>query len=182
MIACAAPFHLLDILPFIGATAGCIAFYGPRLKQQMQKIFPFILAFSFYFTAGCANAWKVAYVGGSTAASFVTDTHKQAWSKPLNAKAEECSASLTDENTKADFDACLGIYTENDKVVKALEAYNAASEVLETVLLATDPENPDKAKLLTAWTAVLDAALNLVALFPEGAKYTSQLQTLTKGL
>lgn len=186
MVACAAPFHLLDLWPILGAAAGAVVLYAPKVLRHMQKIFQVLSALVLLATlSGCANAWKTSYVGGAVAADFVVDTHKQAWSEPLNARAEECDATLDPEtDTKADFDECMGVYASehNSKVVRALEVYDASASVLAQLLLTTDPENPDEKKLLSAWGNVLNAALDLVSLFPEGEKYARQLRTLTKGI
>lgn len=132
---------------------------------------------------GCANAWQTSYVGGSAAAKFVTETHKIAWSEPLNAKTRECDPAHNPKiQSEKDLEACLGIFTRNPEVVAALKKYNATAEILEQILLATDPNKPDSAKLLAAWNDVLDAALDLVDLFPDGARYTHQLRILTRGL
>lgn len=186
MLACAAPFHILDLLPFVGAAGASFYFLRCKIRATMQKMFPTLLVFLLMVT-GCANAWKTAYVGGAVSADYVTDLHKQAWSEPLNARAEECDAKLDPEtDTKEDFDSCMAEFAlvHQEKVEAGLVAYNAAAEVLEKVLLAADPENPkpDRDQLISAWTAVLTAALELVQLFPGGDKYVAQLRTLTKGL
>jgi hypothetical protein len=142
-------------------------------------LIPFLLV----TLSACAGPWKSTYTAGAVTAQFVTDTHRIAWSEPLRERAEECDKRLDPEvDTKADFDHCLGQYAANDVVLLALERYNAAADVLAAVLLATDPEKPDRAKLVAAWADVLDAALDLIALFPEAEKYSGQLKTLTQGL
>lgn len=186
MIACAAPYHLLDLLYVVGVLIGGGAVYFPGLiKQNMPKILKTLFILLCLLTTACSSAWKVAYVGGATTASFVTDTHREAWSLPLNHKAAECANALNPQTTtKKDFDRCMSPYTaeNNKKVQEALVAYNAAAKVLSELLLATDPKNPDKKRLLSAWEDTLKAALHLVGLFPAAEKYTNQLQVLTNRL
>jgi hypothetical protein len=144
----------------------------------MRRLIPILL-----LIPACAGPWKSTYTAGAVTAQFVTDTHRIAWSEPLRERADECESRLDYEvDTQADFDECLGVYAQNDQVLEALEVYNAASEVLEQALLATDPEKPDRVALISAWADVLDAALHLLALFPEAEKLAGQLQTLTAGL
>jgi hypothetical protein len=142
-----------------------------------------LIPFLLLLLSACAGPWKSTYTAGAVTAQFVDDTHRIAWSEPLRERAEACDNRLDPEvDTKADFDQCLGPYVANDDVLLALERYNAAADVLAAVLLATDPEKPDRDKLVAAWADVLDAALDLIALFPEAEKYSAQLKTLTQGL
>lgn len=147
----------------------------------MRQLIPIlILALS-----GCASVWKGTYTGGAVTSQLVTDAHRIGWTKPLRERAEECDAKLDPEtHTVADFDACTEPYTEAkaQQVLGALKVYNAATEVLEQVLLATDPSKPDKKALIQAWAGVYAAALDLLELLPEGDKYRDQLELLTKGL
>lgn len=151
-----------------------------------MKTFVTVLVFlCLLATSGCANAWRTAYVGGATTAKLVSETHKEAWSDPLNDQATICAGKLDPEqDTKADFDTCMGPFTAkaNDSVLKSLEVYNAAAAVLTEVLLATDPSNPDRDALMSAYHNVLQAAIDLVAMFPKGKQYVDRLEMLVKGL
>ena len=86
---------------------------------------------------------------------------------------------MPEDSDVATFDECLGVFAHNDEVVAALERYNAAADVLAATLLATDPETGDPSTVLSAWAAVVAAALDLVALFPEGQTLARQLEQLT---
>jgi hypothetical protein len=151
----------------------------------MKSFNTIVLFLCLLATSACANAWRTAYVGGATTAKLVTETHKEAWSDPLNDQAVICNGKLDPEqHTKADFDACMGPFApqNNDAVLEALEVYNAAAAVLSEVLLATDPTNPDRSQLMNAYHGVLQAAIDLVALFPKGKQYVDRLEMLVKGL
>ena len=129
---------------------------------------------------GCAGSWQNTYAGAKTLAVYVEDVHENGWSKPLNAKADQCEASLPEDASAAQVDECLGPFVHNDKVVDALEAYDAAAEVLGAALLATDPSSKDQSAVLEAWGDVMSAALDLIALFPEAEKFTKQLKTIAR--
>jgi hypothetical protein len=128
---------------------------------------------------GCASTWQVTYASAAATADYVERVHERGWSAPLRVRVEECAESLPSTATGEAVDLCLGPYASNDKVVKALEVYNAAADVLAATLLATDPKG-DQTPVLAAWLDVLAAARELVSLFPEGDKLMRQLDAIAK--
>lgn len=152
------------------------------MKVLLKLVFILALA----FILACVNAWQAVYIGGATTAALVTDAHKLGWSEPLNARARECDAKLNAEtDTKSDFDQCMGTFApeNNDKVVYALERYNAAADILTKTLQATDPERPDpvdRTKILLAWAEVYQSALAFLKLLPDGDKHVERMKRLVK--
>lgn len=139
------------------------------------------LALMVVVLSGCAGAWQGTYAGAKTLAVYVEDVHKNGWSEPLNAQVDECEESLAEDASMAEVDECLGEFgVANPKVVKALEVYNEAAGVLGAALLATDPNSKDQSAVVEAWADVLAAALDLVALFPEGEKFVKQLKVIAR--
>lgn len=128
--------------------------------------------------AGCASTWKAVYAGARTSADFVDQTHERAWSLPLGERVDECGQILPPDASRADVDACLGVFVANPKVLEALVAYNAAADVLAAALLATDPEAKDQSAVLDAWGDVLAAARDLLVLFPDGERFVRQLDAI----
>lgn len=130
--------------------------------------------------SACTTTWQGIYASASVSADFIERTHAKGWSEPLRARHADCDATLPDDRTDADVDACMGQYAaRNPDVVVALEHYNAAADVLATVLLATDPNDRDQADVLEAWGAVLGAARDLLRLFPDADKHLRQLDAIT---
>jgi hypothetical protein len=133
---------------------------------------------------GCAGAWKTTYVSASVTSKLVEDTHRTWWAEPLGAKIVECNPDTRpDIKTTTQYDACLGVYMNNARVLAALEAYNNAMAALEKVLLATNPEtatDADKAKLRHLWRDVTLSATQLLALLPDGTKHVATLNALTR--
>lgn len=129
--------------------------------------------------SGCAGTWQQVYAGAAATADYIDSAHERGWSNPLNQRVDECAESLPSTATGDDVDACLGPYAANPEVLTALERYNAAADVLSATLLATDP-NGDQTEVLAAWSAVLAAARELVALFPDGERFLRQLDAIAR--
>lgn len=134
--------------------------------------------FTLFFVISCAHAWKRTYVAASVTKTLVTETHKKAWSEPLNKRLEECQES---ETTQEDFDDCMGIFNENEKVVHALKAYHIVAEKISTLLTSAEPGKLDKQVLRDSRKELISLSFELFRLFPNSAKYQKTLQELTKG-
>lgn len=183
MIACALPFHILDLWPIVGLGPPLYCMAEMLYQKIMRRLF--ILPLIVLFTAsGCAGAWKGAYVGATVTSKLIADTHQTWWVEPLDRKLTDCNPDTHPEiTTTTQHDACLGVYKNNAEVLAALTAYNTAMKALEKILLATDDgevDGAEKAQLAALWSDVTKAAIYLLTLFPEGEKHVSKLQALTR--
>lgn len=136
--------------------------------------------------SGCAGTYLNTYRAAAITRDTVTEAHKALWSGPLNERADECERDLGEDYSLEEIDACMKPYTldNNDKVVKALAAYRAAASTLSAILIAAEknPEGLDKEALRDALGQTLDAAKDLIALFPEAQQWLDRLEMLLKGL
>ena len=130
--------------------------------------------------AGCAGTWQRVYASARTSADFIDATHERGWSEPLRVRVAECGESLPEHASPDQVDVCLGPFAFNAEVLAAVEAYDAAADVLAAALLTTDPRG-DQAPVLAAWADVLAAARAFVARLPDGDRYLKQLDALTRG-
>lgn len=132
------------------------------------------------------NVYVNTYRAGVITKEVVTEAHKELWSDPLRDKAEVCDQTVPEDGTTADLDACLDPYTKanNDKVVKALAAYQTAAATLTAILIAAEknPKGVDKTALKQAIRDALDAARDLIELFPKAQAWLDRLEMLLKGL
>ncbi len=146
------------------------------------------LVLSLALLPACAegNAYLNTYRAGVITKEVVTTAHKEAWSDPLRDKVEVCSQSVPRDSSVEELDECLDPFTRanNDKVVKALAGYQTAAAALTTILIAAEknPDNVDKTVLKDAALSTLDAARELLALFPEVQAWVDRLEMLLKGL
>ena len=135
------------------------------------------LVFSFVLLAACAHDPYVnTFRAGVITQQIVTESHHRLWSDPLNARIEVCDAAVPDGASVADLDRCMEPFTRenNDKILKTLASYNLAAAALSAALLAKEKDLPI--------SAVVKAAEDLVALFPQGLPWLNRLKMLLKGL
>lgn len=135
---------------------------------------------------GCAGAYLNTYRAAVITRDSVTEAHKALWSAPLNERADDCERELGGEYTIEEIDECMAPYTldNNEKIVKALAAYRTAAAGLSAILIAAEgnPDGVDKEALKQSLYTTLDAAKELIALFPEAQAWLDRLDLLLKGL
>ena len=100
----------------------------------------------------------------------VTEAHKVFWSDPLQARAAVCN-----KPTRAEILACLEPFTpeNNDKIVAALEAYEAAATLAGTTIIAMEGQSTKDSIL-----SVTQAAVRLVGLFPKAETAAAALNAV----
>ena len=130
--------------------------------------------------SACSNAQAIhrgAYIAGSVSKQYITEAHG-IYSEQLNARVTECDPDGNAEiKTEDDFNNCLGQFRFNDKVVLALEVYQAAAVVLFNVL--KNPDSPKEA-ILSSKDDLLRAAESLLNLMPDADKKLNQLKSLIR--
>lgn len=138
-------------------------------------------------STGCASGYRAAYITGSVTKEFVSEAQAQ-YDAQANEKLKACDPEVSPDNgvtTKAGFDACMGPAFNAEtqaKIVQALGIYRAAAQSASAALLAVDPDgkldSATKAELMDAVRASVDAALEALALFPEGSSLAARLNRL----
>ena len=150
-----------------------------------MKRLPFLLILGLSACAG-SSPYLNTYRAGVISKEVVTEAHKELWSDPLREKAPGCAKSVPADGSAADMDACMAPFTRdsNDKVVTALASYQVAAASLTAILIAAEknPDGIDKAALKAAITDALDAARELITLFPKAQAWADRLEMLLKGL
>ncbi len=138
-----------------------------------------VLALSLSLTAGCAGGYKSSYVAGAVTKQLTTESY-DIYSEGFNEKLDECDPANNDSvATKTELDKCLGKFFDNDghgKIETAVKAYHAAAKVHTEVMIAVDSTDEDRK---AATQKVLEAAMELLSLFPEGEKLVNKLKSLT---
>jgi len=131
-------------------------------------------------TASCASAYKVSYVTGAVTKEFTTENYK-IYSEQFNKKLDECKPENNPNvTTKTELDKCMGKYFEHathEKIELAVEVYYKAAEAHTGVMIATKATDEERR---TAAKQVLDAAIGLISLFPNGEKLVKKLKMLTR--
>jgi hypothetical protein len=185
MVACAAPFHLAELWPLAVMCLTALSVYRHKVVAIMKHItrgIPILLV----LLSGCGHlAWKTTFVTAAATKEVVTSAHKHAWSVPFNKRVDKCSVLAEQyQYTVKMFERCMGEYAHNDKVLVALQAYAVAAEGLSAILVATDPMSPelDRAALRAELVDLVEAAVALVELYPEGKVYLDRINLLTKGI
>lgn len=138
-------------------------------------------------STGCASGYRAAYITGSVTKEFVSEAQAQ-YDAQANEKLKACDPEVSPGNgvtTKPEFDACMGAAFNADtqaKIVQALGVYRAAAQSATAALLAVDPDgkldSSTKTELVKAARVSVDAALEALALFPEGAAMAARLNRL----
>lgn len=132
---------------------------------------------------GASHTYRRAYTVGAVTKEFVTTEH-QHYSEALQARLATCDPDRNPDaavRTKRDFDECMGRWFRSDRaetVAVALGTYHAAAEVLTTVLLR-ETATPDEIR--RAQLALVRAARDLIALFPEGKRVLDKYDMLVPG-
>lgn len=138
--------------------------------------------------SGCAggNAYLNTYRAGVITKEVVTTAHEEVWSEPLREKAAVCDQAVPEDGTTSELDECMDPFTRdnNDKVVEGLAAYQTAAAALTAILIAAEknPDGVDKEALKAAVLTALDAARELISLFPEAQVWGDRLDMLLSGL
>ena len=138
-----------------------------------------ILAISLLLTLGCAGGYKASYVTGAVTKQFATESY-DAYSEMFNEKLSECDPATNEKvNTKSQLDECMGeAYAKptHEKIELAVKAYHEAAVIhTEAMKLVDGPADERSA----ATQKMLDAAMNLLGLFPDGEKLVKKLKKLT---
>jgi len=140
------------------------------------------LALSLLLTAGCAGGFKVSYVTGAVTKQFTTESH-DIYSESFNEKLTECSPQNNDSiTTKTELDECMGrgyAKPDHDKIEVAVKVYHAAAKVHSNTMIAVDGSADERS---AATKGILEAAMALLSMFPEGEKLVAKLKKLTGGM
>ena len=140
------------------------------------------LALSLTFASGCAGSYKASYVTGAVTKQFATESY-DIYSGEFNEKLEECDPANNDSvTTKKELDECMGKFyakPAHEKIETAAKGYHAAAKIHTEVMIAVDG-TPEERKEATK--KVLEAAMELLSLFPEGEKLVKKLKKLTGGM
>ena len=138
-----------------------------------------VLALSLSLTAGCAGGYKASYVKGAVTKQLATESY-DVYSEVFNEKLDECDPANNDSvATKTELDECLGKFFDNEdhgKIEVAVKAYHVAAQAHTKAMTAVDGSDEERK---AAPGKVLEAALELLSLFPEGEKLVTKLKSLT---
>lgn len=143
----------------------------------MRRIAP--LALFLTFTVGCAGSYKASYVTGAVTKQLTTESH-DIYSEQFNKKLDECDPKNNSAvTTKTELDECMGKAFNNethDKIEIAAKAYYEAATIHSEVMIVVDGD-PEERKAATQ--KILDSAMALLTLFPDGEKLVKKLKKLT---
>ena len=140
------------------------------------------LALSLTFTAGCAGSYKASYVTGAVTKQFSTESYG-VYSEEFNKKLDGCDPANNDSvTTKTELDECMGkgyAKPTHEKIETAVKVYYEAAKIHTEVMIAVDG-TPEERKAATK--RLLESAMALLSLFPEGEKLVKKLEKLTGGI
>ena len=138
-----------------------------------------VLALSLVLTTGCAGSYKASYVTVAVTKQFATESY-EIYSTEFNKKLDECDpAANASVTTKTELDECMGKYfakPQHEKIEFAIKVYHDAATVHSESMIAADG---DKEGRKEATKAVIDSAISLLSLFPEGKHLVNKLKKLT---
>jgi hypothetical protein len=142
------------------------------------------LALSLTLFAGCASGYKASYVTGAVTKQFATESYN-VYSEQFNDKIDECCAGdacnpeSPDVITKTELDQCMGPAFENathDKIEIAVNLYHEAAEAHTASMQIVNGSDEERK---AATNKLLETAMDLLALLPEGNKLVAKLKKLT---
>lgn len=142
------------------------------------------LGLSLVLFAGCATGYKASYVAGAVTKQFSTESYG-IYSEQFNNKIDECCAGDScnpespDAITKTELDSCMGTAFEqasHEKIELAIKAYHEAAKVHSSAMEIVECSDEERK---AATNALLDSAINLLELLPNGNKLVSKLKKLT---
>jgi hypothetical protein len=138
-----------------------------------------VLMLSLVVTTGCAGGYKASYVAGAVTKQFTTESY-DVYSEQFNKKLDECDPKNNSAvTTKTELDECMGDAFKqetHDKIEIAVKAYYEAAEIhSEAMKMVEGPEGDRKA----ATQKILESAMELIALFPDGEKLVAKFKKLT---
>ncbi len=142
------------------------------------------LGLSLVLSAGCAVGYKASYVTGAVTKQFSTESYG-IYSEQFNKKIDECCAGDScnpespDVITKSELDKCMGPKYENathEKIELAIDVYYEAAKVHSSVMQIVEGSEEERK---AATNALLESAISLLELLPDGDKLVSKLKKLT---
>ncbi|KKK97546.1 hypothetical protein LCGC14_2651660 [marine sediment metagenome] len=138
-----------------------------------------VFALSLTLSAGCASGYKISYVAGAVTKQFATESY-DVYSEQFNKKLDECDPANNDTvTTKSSLDECMGKYyakPAHEKIETAVKTYHEAAKIHTQSMIAVDAD-PEERK--DATRKILDAAIDLLSLFPDGEKLVKKFKKLT---
>ncbi len=141
-----------------------------------------VLALSLTLVSGCAGSYKASYVAGAVTKQFATESY-DVYSGFFNEKLNECSPANNESvTTKAELDECMGKFyakPAHEKIETAVKAYYEAAKIHSDIMVSVD-STPEERKEATK--RVLESAMNLLSLFPDGEKLVNKLKKLAGGV
>jgi len=144
------------------------------------------MAFALVLTmsAGCASGYKASYVTGAVTKQFATESY-DVYSEQFNKKIDECctggvcNPESPDVITKTELDECMGPAFNaetHDKIELAIKAYYDAAVIHTEAMKITEG---DETARKAATNKILDTALSMLGLLPDGNKLVAKLKKLT---
>ena len=139
---------------------------------------------SLVLSAGCAVGYKASYVTGAVTKQFSTESYG-VYSEQFNKKIDECCAGDScdpespDVITKTELDQCMGGHYKqatHEKIDHAIKVYFEAAKVHSAVMQIVEGNDEERKG---ATDALLDSAIRLLELLPDGDKLVSKLKKLT---
>ena len=144
--------------------------------EAMRRTF---LAISLAFVTACAGSYKASYVAGAVTKQLATESY-DVYSAEFNKKATECDPQTNESiTTKTELDECMGkAYAKptHDKIKVGVAAYHEAAKAHTNVMVAVDGSAEERK---AATQAVLESAIELLSLFPNGEKLVKKLKSMT---
>lgn len=134
--------------------------------------------------AGCATGYKASYVTGAVTKEFSTESYG-IYSEQFNKKIDECCSGDScnpespDVITKTELDQCMGPSYEqetHEKIEVAIKVYHEAAEAHSAVMQIVEGSDEERK---AATNALLDSAIDLLELLPDGNKHVAKLKKLT---
>lgn len=142
----------------------------------MRRIF---LAISLAFVTACAGSYKASYVVGAVTKQLATESYA-IYSEGLNEKISECDPHTNESiTTKTELDECMGDqygYETLEKIEVATNAYHEAAEIHTGIMIAADGSAEERK---AATQAVLDSAMEMLSILPNGEKLVKKLKSMT---
>lgn len=142
----------------------------------MRRIF---LAISLAFVTACAGSYKASYVVGAVTKQLATESY-DIYSVELNEKVSECDHHTNESiTTKTELDECMGdkyAWEMLEKIELSVRAYHEAAKIHTGVMVAVDGSAEERK---AATQAVLDSAIEMLSLFPNGEKLVKKLKSMT---
>jgi hypothetical protein len=142
------------------------------------------LGLSLFLFAGCATGYKASYVTGAVTKQFSTESYG-IYSEQFNKKIDDCCAGDScnpespDVITKTELDQCMGPAYEQEshgKIELAIKVYHEAAKAHSAAMQIVDGSDEERK---AATNALVDSAINLLELLPDGNKLVSKLKKLT---